>query len=420
MALNKYFEQLEEKKKPEIVVELEEDELKQYLNDIIDAGYKVTYSRIYGASVKGVLKELNDNYFDRYCPLDGGDIHIGYAIDIMPGGEGNEDITIQFQQAIRRIVSQGYKIANIDCQAYYYDDGDNDWDKFLENYFFVNGEVRVKYAQGTQRGESLSSGTGINILQTYPQEFNSSFIKEEFGTDVKDVEVSHEDLVNIFIKSSDNYYEALIDGWETLDDHYHSEYYYPQGWQDLFDYHLSEKNGKLLLECMIKAHGLKQFTNDCFAGDQLYGKTKEEVIEFIYNERFRTSLKNFSLNEFDCVQDTTSIIADYQRSAHVDENLNEINSAFESLLDTALTAGYAIFENPEYDGKYYRIYFDFEWMYWMNDIYQLQDLSFEDIFYEFFGREGTTNLKANLSDYGDYSNDDLNKEVYNHLEHFLK
>jgi len=57
-------------------------------------------------------------------------------------------------------------------------------------------------------------------------------------------------------------------------------------------------------------------------------------------------------------------------------------------------------------------------MYWMNDIYQLSDLCFEDIFYEFFGREGTTNLKVSLSDYGDYSNDGLNKDIYDHLRHF--
>jgi len=90
------------------------------------------------------------------------------------------------------------------------------------------------------------------------------------------------------------------------------------------------------------------------------------------------------------------------------------------VLDRTLTAGYTIFENPEYDGKSYRIYFNFEWMWWLGDIYQLQDLSLKDIFFEFFGQEGGENLKVNLSDYGDYSNEDLNKDVYQHLEHFLK
>ncbi len=163
---------------------------------------------------------MNDDYFEGHCPQEGGDIYIGYTIDILPG-EGNEDITIQFQQAIRRIVLQGYRITNIDCEAYYYDDDEDDWDKLLENYYFINGEIRVKYAQGTQRGESLNSGICINLLQTYSQEFNLAFMKEEFGTDIKDIEISHEDLVNMLIKPSDNYYEALIDGWETFD-HYHS------------------------------------------------------------------------------------------------------------------------------------------------------------------------------------------------------
>ena len=451
MKLKKYLEFIKESIKEDIeegtLWKLSEDDITDYMLEITDAGYSVSVEFGFSEKAKqysykdGKRVETEKDIFTDKVKA-GDKVTPAYWISIVKGDRiKNDDVTSTFQFACSIIAEE----ANAEISV-------NDSDGNLGDPDGIEIKGGLFYTDNWNSSESeLLEVDNIAIFAksketvTFTQE---NLVEYYNWTDaiIKDgniyVEVNLEDMSDIMLSRSSNYKDILVKGEEDLYDNYYGSDYQPDI-PSMIQYTLTKENNNLLIKAMIKeVGGLESMINhigdEC--SDEVYesvkGKSEEEVIEFLLNERFYETLKQLCKNSEIC-QEIRQTIGDWEMNAHVDSNYQSILDEFDEVVESEFTYTKERREvTKHYTSKdaegnqtkreyqeldtFYKIPYNNDWID-NEDADRLKGNSLFDIFKEWCGEQYFTyEMKPNFSDYGDVNSVALNKDLKSDLERYLK
>ena len=449
MKLKKYLEFIKESIKEDIeegtLWKLTEDDITDYMLEITDAGYYVSVEF-------GFCEKVKQHHYNRPSVekdvftekvKSGDEVTPAYWIKIDKSDRvKNDDVTSTFQFACSIIAEE----ANAEISI-------NDADGNLGDIDGIEIKGGLFYTDNWNSGEPELLETDSYIAIFAKSKETVTFTQENLveyynWTDaiIKDgniyVEVNLEDMSDIMLSRSSNYKDILVKGEEDLYDNYYGSDYQPDI-PSMIQYTLTKENNNLLIKAMIKeVGGLESMINhigdEC--SDEVYesvkGKSEEEVIEFLLNERFYGTLKQLCKNSEIC-QEIRQTIGDWEMNAHVDSNYQSILDEFDEVVESEFTYTKERREvTKHYTSKdaegnqtrreyqeldtFYKIPYNNDWID-NEDADRLKGNSLFDIFKEWCGEQYFTyEMKPNFSDYGDVNSVALNKDLKSDLERYLK
>ena len=449
MKLKKYIQFIKESIKEDIeegtLWKLTEDDITDYMLEITDAGYYVSVEF-------GFCEKVKQHHYNRPSVekdvftekvKSGDNVTPAYWISIIKGDRiKNDDVTSTFQFACSIIAEE----ANAEISI-------NDADGNLGDIDGIEIKGGLFYTDNWNSGEPELLETDSYIAIFAKSKETVTFTQENLveyynWTDaiIKDgniyVEVNLEDMSDIMLSRSSNYKDILVKGEEDLYDNYYGSDYQPDI-PSMIQYTLTKENNNLLIKAMIKeVGGLESMINhigdEC--SDEVYesvkGKSEEEVIEFLLNERFYETLKQLCKNSEIC-QEIRQTIGDWEMNAHVDSNYQSILDEFDEVVESEFTYTKERREvTKHYTSKdaegnqtkreyqeldtFYKIPYNNDWID-NEDADRLKGNSLFDIFKEWCGEQYFTyEMKPNFSDYGDVNSVALNKDLKSDLERYLK
>ena len=449
MKLKKYIQFIKESIKEDIeegtLWKLTEDDITDYMLEITDAGYYVSVEF-------GFCEKVKQHHYNRPSVekdvftekvKSGDNVTPAYWISIIKGDRiKNDDVTSTFQFACSIIAEE----ANAEISI-------NDADGNLGDIDGIEIKGGLFYTDNWNSGEPELLETDSYIAIFAKSKETVTFTQENLveyynWTDaiIKDgniyVEVNLEDMSDIILSRSSNYKDILVKGEEDLYDNYYGSDYQPDI-PSMIQYTLTKENNNLLIKAMIKeVGGLESMINhigdEC--SDEVYesvkGKSEEEVIEFLLNERFYETLKQLCKNSEIC-QEIRQTIGDWEMNAHVDSNYQSILDEFDEVVESEFTYTKERREvTKHYTSKdaegnqtrreyqeldtFYKIPYNNDWID-NEDADRLKGNSLFDIFKEWCGEQYFTyEMKPNFSDYGDVNSVALNKDLKSDLERYLK
>jgi len=452
MKLKRYIQFIKESIKEDIeegtLWKLTEDDITDYMLEITDAGYYVSVefgfsekSKQYSYKDGKRVETEKDVFTDKV--KSGDEVTPAYWIKIDKSDRiKNDDVTSTFQFACSIIAEE----ANAEISVNDSDGnlGDSDGIEIKGGLFYTDN-------WNSSEPELLETDSYIAIFAksketiTFTQE---NLVEYYNWTDaiVKDgniyVEVNLEDMSDIMLSRKSNYVDILVKGEEDMYDNYHGYDYQPDI-PSMIQYTLTKENNNLLIKAMIKeVGGLESMINhigdEC--SDEVYesvkGKSEEEVIEFLLNERFYGTLKQFCKNSEIC-QEIRQTIGDWEMNAHVDSNYQSILDEFDEVVESEfkftkekreVTKHYTSKDaegnqtRREYQelDTFYTIPYNNDWID-NEDGERLKGNSLFDIFKEWCGEQSFNyEMKPNFSDYGDVNSVALNNDLKLDLERYLK
>ena len=449
MKLKKYIQFIKESIKEDIeegtLWKLTEDDITDYMLEITDAGYYVSVEF-------GFCEKVKQHHYNRPSVekdvftekvKSGDEVTPAYWIKIDKSDRvKNDDVTSTFQFACSIIAEE----ANAEISI-------NDADGNLGDIDGIEIKGGLFYTDNWNSGEPELLETDSYIAIFAKSKETVTFTQENLveyynWTDaiIKDgniyVEVNLEDMSDIMLSRSSNYKDILVKGEEDLYDNYYGSDYQPDI-PSMIQYTLTKENNNLLIKAMIKeVGGLESMINhigdEC--SDEVYesvkGKSEEEVIEFLLNERFYGTLKQLCKNSEIC-QEIRQTIGDWEMNAHVDSNYQSILDEFDEVVESEFTYTKERREvTKHYTSKdaegnqtrreyqeldtFYKIPYNNDWID-NEDADRLKGNSLFDIFKEWCGEQYFTyEMKPNFSDYGDVNSVALNKDLKSDLERYLK
>ena len=449
MKLKKYIQFIKESIKEDIeegtLWKLTEDDITDYMLEITDAGYYVSVEF-------GFCEKVKQHHYNRPSVekdvftekvKSGDEVTPAYWIKIDKSDRvKNDDVTSTFQFACSIIAEE----ANAEISI-------NDADGNLGDIDGIEIKGGLFYTDNWNSGEPELLETDSYIAIFAKSKETVTFTQENLveyynWTDaiIKDgniyVEVNLEDMSDIILSRSSNYKDILVKGEEDLYDNYYGYDYQPDI-PSMIQYTLTKENNNLLIKAMIKeVGGLESMINhigdEC--SDEVYesvkGKSEEEVIEFLLNERFYETLKQLCKNSEIC-QEIRQTIGDWEMNAHVDSNYQSILDEFDEVVESEFTYTKERREvTKHYTSKdaegnqtrreyqeldtFYKIPYNNDWID-NEDADRLKGNSLFDIFKEWCGEQYFTyEMKPNFSDYGDVNSVALNKDLKSDLERYLK
>ena len=449
MKIKKYLNFIKESIKEDIekgtLWKLTEDDITDYMLEITDAGYYVSVEF-------GFCEKVKQHHYNRPSVekdvftekvKSGDNVTPAYWISIIKGDRiKNDDVTSTFQFACSIIAEE----ANAEISI-------NDADGNLGDIDGIEIKGGLFYTDNWNSGEPELLETDSYIAIFAKSKETVTFTQENLveyynWTDaiIKDgniyVEVNLEDMSDIILSRSSNYKDILVKGEEDLYDNYYGSDYQPDI-PSMIQYTLTKENNNLLIKAMIKeVGGLESMINhigdEC--SDEVYesvkGKSEEEVIEFLLNERFYETLKQLCKNSEIC-QEIRQTIGDWEMNAHVDSNYQSILDEFDEVVESEFTYTKERREvTKHYTSKdaegnqtkreyqeldtFYKIPYNNDWID-NEDADRLKGNSLFDIFKEWCGEQYFTyEMKPNFSDYGDVNSVALNKDLKSDLERYLK
>ena len=449
MRIKKYLNFIKESIKEDIekgtLWKLTEDDITDYMLEITDAGYYVSVEF-------GFCETITQHSYNRPSVekdvftekvKSGDEVTPAYWIKIDKSDRvKNDDVTSTFQFACSIIAEE----ANAEISI-------NDADGNLGDIDGIEIKGGLFYTDNWNSGEPelLETDSYIAIFAKLKNtiKFTVENLVEYYNwTDaiIKDgniyVEVNLEDMSDIMLSRSSNYKDILVKGEEDLYDNYYGSDYQPDI-PSMIQYTLTKENNNLLIKAMIKeVGGLESMINhigdEC--SDEVYesvkGKSEEEVIEFLLNERFYETLKQLCKNSEIC-QEIRQTIGDWEMNAHVDSNYQSILDEFDEVVESEFTYTKERREvTKHYTSKdaegnqtrreyqeldtFYKIPYNNDWID-NEDADRLKGNSLFDIFKEWCGEQYFTyEMKPNFSDYGDVNSVALNKDLKSDLERYLK
>jgi hypothetical protein len=255
-------------------------------------------------------------------------------------------------------------------------------------------------------------------------------------------EIDLEDLSDYIISSRSDYKDSLVKGQEHMWDYYDISNYSPEI-TSLFQYDLNKENEILTVKSIIKeAGGLEQTINHI--GDEcdndIYEKVKEmseeELIDYLLKERFYDTIKQLGSNS-EIFQEVRDTVANWEMSAHCDDNYDEIISSFDSIvsdelgqyekLEKEITKFYTSKDaegnqtKREYktDVTYYQFPYSNDWIKEI-DSYYLYNKDLDDLFRDWIREQSIDrNLNPRISDYGDVDKVKMNTDIKSFLTKYL-
>lgn len=412
---------------------LDEDEIREYLIELTDANYilQVTFGFL-GIERNYVWSKSDYDEKEVFTEkvLSGSKVRPAYWIQISSTRHSSrEDLTDTLKFAVDIISDK----ANAECRLQD-SGGDLDINAIqIKGGLFVDGDLEAE------------DYIAIFAIQEESVDISEKDLVEFYGWDVsleKDgriwTEMDIEDLADYLLTSKASYKEYLIKGTEAMWDNYDISYYYDDI-PTLFQYTLSDENKNLVVKSIIKdLGGLEQTINhigdEC--DDSIYEKVKEmneeELINYLVKERYNDTIKQISFDSesFLEVRDT---VANWNMSAHCDDNYGEIVNEFESIVEDEIGTFSKVekevtkhWTNSEGERKeyktevtYYQFPFDNKWME-SADPEELFGKNLDDVFRDWI-REGDFryDLEPRFSDYGDVDSKKMNEEIKAYLTRYL-
>jgi hypothetical protein len=432
--IKKYLEFIKESLKEKIeeksIWKLSEDDIREYLLELTDAGYLITVG--FGFCEKVELAWKPDSFKDVYTEKvkSGDSVRPAYWIEIQTSRRVNNDNVTSVIHFAHSIISEE---ANADITIKDAD-GSLDLDKILlKGGLFINTEPGDDYS-----GEEAEDYIAFFVKQKDTVEISESDLMDYYGWEVDEVKngnlylhIELEDMCDIMLDRKDRWKDILVGGMQDgFWDNYYGSDYQPD-FNSLLQYTLDKDNEVLLVKSLIKEVGgledlIAHIGDECSdeAYENVKGKSEEEVINYLLKERFHDTLKQLCKNS-DTYQDlVANTAADWEMNAHADANFKELENEFDDIVGKEFNYKKI---TKEIESKGYKLEKDFYVIEFMND--WLEDVDSEDLynrslrflFDEWCGQQYFTyEIKPHFSDWGNVNNKELNSEIKGNLERYLK
>ncbi len=447
MKLKRYIQFIKESLKEDIEEgnfwKLNEDQIRDYLIDFEDSGYLITVEF-------GFVQKVTKHYYNKPSEereiydekvLAGENVRPAYWIRIEKSSSiNNEDLT----SSLKFVYSILSEEANADIKLL---DADSDVDintTLIKGGIFINVDPEDDYS-----GEEAESYLALFVKQKDSVTITPEDLVNFYGWNV-DVEkegqlwaeIDLEDLSDFILSSRSEYKDSLVKGQEHMWDYYDISNYYPEI-TSLFQYDLNKENEILTVKSIIKeAGGLEQTINHI--GDEcdndIYEKVKsmseEELINYLLKERFYSTIKQLGSNS-EILQEVRDTVANWEMSAHCDDNYNEIVSSFDSIVSDELGQYEKIekeitkfYTSKDAEGNqtkreykdnvtYYQFPYNNDWIKEIDSDY-LYNKDLDDLFRDWIREQSIDrNLNPRISDYGDVDKIKMNEDIKSFLTRYL-
>jgi hypothetical protein len=412
---------------------LNEDDIRDYLQESIDEGYQIEVE--FGFVGKKKIWNYKDNKYntqERFTKnmISGNNTS---AISIVIRSEGVSDIDVSTNLKFAYSIISEEADAEIKLL-----DGDGELGNIdgiiaKGGLFFTdtwNENPKVQELEGHLEFLVMQK-EDVKITQKQLAEYYKWGSYETKG-DLIFVDYSLEDLADEILKRDSRYKDLLIHEGDIYDNYFGSDY--QPDLISLFQYYLDKDNEVLLVKTIIKEiGGFNQFINQ-IGKEELKEMKEEELIDYLLKERFYRTLKDIS-SDSEILGDVKQSYGDWASQAHADTNLEEIRSAFDKILNDNFTYEKGTRE-VEKNSKYKdengntRTYTELETFYliqfsndWIEDM-EIDDLENErltNIFQQYIYNNDMTGyeLKPYFSDYGNVDEKAWNKDIKSDLLRFL-
>ena len=435
MKLKRYIqfikESIKEKIEEKSLWKLDEDDIREYLIDLTDAGYLITVG--FGFCETWTERRYNkpttekDVYTEKV--KSGDSVRPAYWIQIETSRSVNNDDVTSALQFAHSIISEQANADVAICDA----DGNLELDGIqVKGGLFINTESEDDYS-----GTEAELYIAFFVKQKDTVEISESDLMEYYGWEVDEVKngnlylhIDLEDMCDIMLDRKDSWKDILVGGMQDgFWDHYYGSNYQPD-FNSLLQYTLDKDNEVLLVKSLIKEVGgledlIGHIGDEC--SDEAYknvkGKSEEEVIQFLLKERFYDTLKQLCKNSDIYQDEVANTVADWEMNAHADANFDELERAFDDIVGKEFEYSKI---KKEVESKGYKLEKDFYVIPfsngWIEDIdsENLYVKNLKDVFDEWCGQQYFTyEIKPHFSDYGNVDSKKLNSEIKGNLERYL-
>lgn len=449
MKLKRYLQFIKESLKEDLesgkIWELDEDQIREYLIELDDAGYLITVNF-------GFVKRETMHYYNRPSiekdvydekMLAGEEIRPAYNIVIEKSRDlSNEDVSDAFKFACSIISDEGdCDISIRDSQG---DLGDIEGIQIKGGFFYTDN-------WNSSEPELLEAEDHIEIFakQKNTIKIKPTDLEDYYGWSVsvkKDgqlwAEMDLEDLADFILSPRSEYKDSLVKGQEHMWDYYDISDYYPDI-ISIFGYSVEKENQVLIVKSIIKELGgyeqaINHIGDEC--DNQIYEKvkdmTEEELIEYLLSERFYKTIKQLASHS-EVLREIRDTIANFEMSAHCDDNYDEIVSNFDGIVSDELgqyekvvkevtkyynskdAEGNQVRREYKTDVTYYQFPYSNDWISDIDSEY-LYNKDLDDLFRDFVRESNIDrNLNPRISDYGDVNKEDMNKDIKAFLTRYL-
>ena len=410
------------------------EDFMDYVNDFKDAEWNVEFSKeIYRNEYvnTGYWNNENWEYRDYLTDiLSLGKQTPAYCLSISKGDDGQDVDLTDALKFLKGIVEE-----ELDLECILMDDISNAWfnvvelDKIvIENGSIYNGDDKLEFLNVVFLSKEDVNVNAVDICEYYDWEYTISDDEARGENLVKIIDgmmyvrKDQDDLTYVASNSRDyNSTELLING---IEDSYNWEGNIDT--DSLITYDLNNKALSLLIKKIIAdTGGLESFLNEYSDESDLdlEGKSEEEVIDLILNERFKSTI-GVICKDNDTVDDIRRDYDSWEAQARVDKFENGLQSNFDSILYSSFT-----FEKDEYktewkggNNRWYHMY-----RYWVlieskfiDDLFLRDEWEKNDfegcgvtaLPAEWFERNGETEtLDTRDPEYGDVDTDEFSDEM---------
>jgi ribosomal protein L29 len=450
--LKRYLEFLKESLETASIWKIDENKIREFLIELEDSEYIILVTFGFVGTKAQHFYNRPTEYTEVFTEkiLANELTNLAISIEIQARSKtSNVDVTDDFLAALSAI--------ELECDAdiELYDNGGklNPDELLIKGGIFTGVEPDDEYS-GTEIEGSLFVFVKFNNQIKFNPKQLSDFYGWKCDEETEDniyVHVDLEDMADYILTYKCQWEKTLVAGSEALWDHYDISGYYPDI-NSLFQYTLDKDNANLLIKSMIKEAGgledIKRHIGDECDND-VYDKVKEmseeELIDYLINknnryftERYRDTLKQLGKNS-EIFRDINHTVADWELSAHVHDNYQELLSEFDRCVSDEFkftkfkkevekswkaksTDGNEVIHKYTEEETFYRIQFDNKWIEDTNDERddaQFYGLTLRSIFREYCENLERYDLNPRFSDYGHVDSKLMNSEINAILNKFL-
>ncbi len=449
MKLKRYLQFIKESLKEDLesgkIWELDEDQIREYLIELDDAGYLITVN--FGFVKKHTIHRYNKPSIEKDVYTEnivaGEEIRPAYNIVIEKSRDlSGEDVTDAFKFACSIISDEG------DCDISIHDSdgglGDIEGIQIKGGFFYTDN-------WNSSEPELLEAEDHIEIFakQKNTIKIKPTDLEDYYGWNVsvkKDgqlwAEIDLEDLADFILSPRSDYKDSLVKGQEYMWDYYDISAYYPDI-ISLFNYSVDKENQVLVVKAIIKELGgyeqaINHIGDEC--DNQIYEEVKdmseEDLISYLLKEIFYETIKQLASHS-EVLKEIKDTIANFEMSAHCDDNYDEIVSSFDSIVSDELgqyekvvkevtkyynskdAQGNPVRREYKTDITYYQFPYSNDWISDIDSEY-LYNKDLDDLFRDFVRESNIDrNLNPRISDYGDVNKEDMNKDIKAFLTRYL-
>lgn len=454
MKLKRYFDFIKESLKEDVdnrkFWSLHEDDIRELLLGLTDEGWLVTINFGFEDEYENWKGDkLIRDYTEKVLPDE--EVTPAYWIEITPSSNiTSEDVTDDFLFAFDTLKD---RLRTPKPQLTIFEEEPDtkievrDHDGVLnKDDILIKGGLFI--GKDLEEQEQVEARSYLAIFANEPKkyEFTQKQVSEYYGWECDYIDdkgniyihIDTEDLAYELLERNAQYLDILSKGMEVMWDHYESHYYIPET-DSFFNYSLDKENEVLMVKSIIKESGGWNVLKDenIVTDIEEDFNSEEDFINYVLKERFYDTLKDMCVDSEIC-QEIKQTVADWEMSAHVDQNYDAIISNFDSKvadefeyskIEKEVKKYYTTTNSEGEEEKkhytnniiYYQIEFDKDWIREMDaeDLFRFENLL--DIFKEYCGHQYySKSLNPSIYDYGDVDRKAMNSDIKNYLTNFLK